>query len=247
MPLHDADAIVLRQYPLSDSDRILVFFTREYGKVRAVAKGIMKPRSRIGGSLEPFSHLRLEFSTREGRELSQVRQAELIHAYLGKDPSPARLYAFSYFSELANELVQENQPNPHLFRLLLKSFEAGEREGINSALVRYYEIWNLKLAGLLPNYAYCSKCGKCVKDDGFFAWIESGQVRCHVCAKGRGLRVGPTAAAALEAMMRLGPEPFMAHRLAEDAAVELACLSQRLLGLHLEKELKSYRILKEIL
>jgi DNA repair protein RecO (recombination protein O) len=247
MPLHEAEAIVLRQYPLSDSDRILVFITREHGKVRAVAKGVKKTQSRIAGSLEPFTHIRLEFFAREGRELGQVRQVDLIHAYLGREPSPSRLYAFSYFAELANELVQENQPNPPLFRLLLASFEAGERSAINTALIRYFEIWNLRLGGLLPDYGYCSNCGKCVKDEGFLAWIESGQVRCFACGQGRGLRIGPPAAAALASMMKLGPGSFMALPLASDAAGEIERLSQRLLGLHLEKELKSYRILREIL
>jgi len=247
MPLREAEAIVLRHYPLSDSDRIVVFFTREHGKVRAVAKGVKKPQSRLAGSLEPFNHIRLEFFGREGRDLQHVRQAELIHAYLGKGPSLARLYAFSYFAELANEIVQENQPNLLLFRLLLASFDAGEQSEVNSGLVRYYEIWNLKLGGLLPDYAYCSNCGKYVKDDGFFAWVESGQVRCGVCAQDRGLRVGPPAAAALDAMMRLGPGMFMAQPFAREAAVEIERLAQRLLGLHLEKELKSYRILREVL
>ena len=247
MPVHEAEAIVLRQYSLSDSDRIIVFITREYGKVRAVAQGAKRPKSRLGGVLEPLNHVRLEFFTKEGRELGQVRQAELIYAYLGKNPSLSQVYAFSYFAEIANEIVQDNQPNQAVFRLLLASLDAGEQNRVNQSLVRYYEIWSLKLSGLLPNYAYCSNCGKCVKDVGFFAWIESGQGRCQTCAQGRGLRVGSAAASALEAMMKIGPGQFMAQPLAKDSAMEIERLSQRLLGLQLERELKSYRMLKEIL
>jgi len=247
MPVHESEAIVLRHYSLSDSDRIIVFVTRDYGKVRAVAQGVKKLKSRMAGSLEPLSHIRLEFFAREGRDLSQVRQAELIHSYLGKNPPLNRVYAYTYFAEIANELVQDNQPNEALFRLFLASMQAGEQASVNSPLVRYYEIWSLKLSGLLPNYAYCSNCAKCVKDDGFFAWLESGQVRCQACAGGRGLRVGAAAAAVLESMGKLGPGPFMAQPLTRDAAVDIERLSQRLLGLHLEKELKSYRILREVL
>lgn len=247
MPVHEAEAIVLRQYSLSDSDRIIVFITREYGKVRAVAQGVKRPKSRLAGALEPLNHIRLEFFVKEGKELGQVRQAELIYPYLGKSPSLSQVYAYSYFAEMASEIVQDNQPNQPLFRLLLASLEAGEQNPVNQSLVRYYEIWSLKLSGLLPNYAYCSNCGKCVKDDGFFAWIESGQARCHACAQGRGLRVGAAAASALEAMMKNGPEPFMAQPLAKETAMEIERLSQRLLGLQLEREIKSYRMLKEIL
>ena len=247
MPVHEAEAIVLRQYSLSDADRIIVFVTREYGKVRGVAQGVKKTKSRIAGTLEPLNHIHLEFFSKEGKELSQVRQAELIHSYLGKNPSLHNVYAYSYFAEIVNEMVQDSQPNQAFFRLLLACLQAGEENAANLALIRYYEIWSLKLSGLLPNYVYCSNCGKCVKDDGFFAWIESGQVRCQSCAGGRGLGIGASAAASLEAMMKLPPGQFMARPLSSDSAVELERLSQRLLGLQLERELKSYRMLREIL
>jgi DNA repair protein RecO (recombination protein O) len=245
MPVHEAEAIVLRQYSLSDSDRIIVFITREYGKIRAAAQGVKKLHNRIAGCLEPLNHIQLEFWAREGRELGQVRQAELIHSYLGKTCSLPQIYAFSYFAEIANEIVQDNQANHALFRLLLASLDTGERYIVNQSLVRYFEIWCLKLSGLFPNYAYCSNCGKCVKDDGFFAWIEAGQARCRACAQGRGLRVGAAACAALEAMMKLPPEQFSVQPLIGEAAVDIERLSQKLLSLHLEKQLKSYRILRE--
>ncbi len=247
MPVHEAEAIVLRQYSLSDSDRIIVFVTREYGKVRAAAQGVKKPKSRMAGCLEPLNHIRLEFWTREGKDLGQVRQAELIHSYLGKNPGLVQVCAFSYFAEIANEMVQDNQPNNALFRLILASLDVGEAHGITQSLVRYFEIWCLKLNGLFPNYAYCSNCGKCVKDEEFFAWIEAGQARCTSCAQGRGLRIGAGACVALEAMTRLSPVQFAVQPLSSSAALDIERLSQRLLSLHLEKQLKSYRILKEAL
>ena len=247
MPVHEAEAIVLRQYSLSDSDRIVVFVTREYGRVRAVAQGVKKPQSRMAGCLEPLNHIRLEFWTREGRDLSQIRQAELIHSYLGKNPGLTQVYAFCYFAEIANEMVQDNQANHALFRLILASLDAGEACGITQALVRYYEIWSLKLNGLFPDYAYCSNCGKCVKDEGFYAWIEAGQARCPACAQGLGLRIGAAACTALEAMTRLSPGQFAVQPLSNAASSDIEQLSLRLLSLHLEKQLKSYRLLKEAL
>jgi DNA repair protein RecO len=166
---------------------------------------------------------------------------------LGFHPSLEQIYAYSYFAEIVNEIVQDNQANYPLFRLILGAMEAGSKNGVTSALVRYFEIWCLKLSGLFPNYAYCSNCGKCVKDDGFFAWIEIGQARCSACAQERGMRIGAPAAAALTLMARISPEQFVASPLSSDAAREIEQLSQRLLALHLEKKLKSYRILKEAL
>jgi DNA repair protein RecO (recombination protein O) len=247
MTVQTAEAIVLRQYSLSDSDKIIVFFSREFGKIRAVAQGVKKPKSRLGGCLEPLNHIRLEFWMREGRDLCQIRQAELVYSYLGKNPNLPKIYAFSYFAEIANELVQDNQPNHALFRLLLASLETGYKHTVSLSLVRYFEIWSLRISGLLPDYAYCSNCGKCVKDDGFFAWLEAGQTRCAVCAEGRGLRISGAAAEALELMSKLSPEQFSLQSVSKDAAAEIERLSQRLLSLHLEKQLKSYRILREVL
>lgn len=247
MPVFEADAIVLRQYSLSDSDRIIVFITREFGKIRAAAQGVKKLQSHIAGCLEPFNHIRIEFWNREGKDLGQIRRTELMHSFTKRAPDFKQICAFSYFSEITNEIIQENQANPALFRLLLSCFHAGEQLSINSALIRYFELWSLKLNGLLPNYAYCSKCGKCVKDEMFFAWIEAGQTRCADCAQGRGLRIGEQASVFLEEIMHLPPDKLAAQPIAQEALIEVERLTGKLFSLNFEKQLKSYRILKEAL
>jgi DNA repair protein RecO (recombination protein O) len=244
MPVLEAEALVLRHYPLADSDRIVVFVTKEFGKIRGVAQGVKKPRNRLVGCLEPLNHIHLELYTREGRELGQIRQAEIVHSYLGKTPSLDQIYAFTYFAELANELVQDNQPNGAFFRLLLAALKAAERHASIESIVRYYEIWCLKLSGLLPNYDYCSNCGKCVKDDGFFAWLKDGQARCVPCSQGIGLPLSATTVAVLQAMERLPPGQFGSLPLAKGTALEIERLTQGLLGWHLEKQMKSYKLLK---
>src|SRR5262249_7263136 len=152
MLTHESEAVVLRQYPLSEADRIVVFFTREYGKVRAVAQGAKRLKSRMGGCLEPLNHIYLGFYLKEGGDLGRVRQCETIYAYLGRSPSLDRVYAFSYLAELVQELSQENYPNQHLFRLLLSVLEAASKAGTGESLIRYFELWALRLNGLLPDY-----------------------------------------------------------------------------------------------
>jgi DNA repair protein RecO (recombination protein O) len=247
MPVFEADAIVLRQYSLSDSDRIIVFITREFGKIRAAAQGVKKLQSHIAGCLEPFNHIKLEFWNREGRDLSQIRGVDLIHSFVKKDPDFKQICAYSYFAEITNEIIQENQPNPVLFRLLLSSLHAGEQLTINSALIRYFELWALKLSGLLPNYAYCSNCGKCVKDEMFFAWIEAGQTRCADCAQGRGLSVCADASIFLEEIFHLPPDKLAVLPVSRDALSAVERLTHRLVSVNFEKQPKSYRILKEAL
>ena len=247
MPVFEAEAIVLRHYPLSEAGRIVVFFTREHGKLRAVAEGIKKPKNHLTGALEPFNHVRVGFWFKEGKDLGQIRGAELIGAFPGKAMDLRRIYACSYFAELVNEIVQENQANHALFRLLLASMKAGADTPATSALVRYFEIWALRLNGFLPDFTRCSICGKSVFEEGFFAWIESGEARCRVCAGEAGLHVSAKSVSVIEKMMKLPPEEFMIFPFDQDAASELERFTQRLLGFNLERQLKSWPLLREAL
>ena len=246
MPTHEAEAIVLRQYSLADADRIIVFVTREYGKIRAVGRGVKKTKSRLAACLEPLNHIRLRFYAKEGADLCRILQCETVHTYLGKTPSLEQIYGFSYFAEIIQEFVEENNPNPLFFRLFLAVLNTGETQGIGEALIRYFEFWTLKLSGLLPNYDSCSKCGKYVKDDGFYAWIESGEGRCRSCGGNKGVWIQPAAA---ETLRRLAepPERFVRLELPEPAGRDLERLAQKLLELHLERRLKSYPALREML
>jgi DNA repair protein RecO len=171
----------------------------------------------------------------------------MMHSYLGKNPTLDRLYGFSYVAELAQELAPENSPSALLFRLVLAVLEAGERDGVNHALVRYFELWALKLNGWLPNYDYCPACGRCVKDDGFYAWLEAGQGRCRACAEERGIRIGREAASLLRGMLELSPRQFVSCVQPGAGPRDLERLTQKLLEWHLEKRLKSYGPLREIL
>ncbi len=247
MPILDAEAIVLRQYSLAEADRIVVFLTREQGTLRATASGVKKPRSRLGGCLELLTHVRLEYHLKEGADLARVWNCEIVHSYLGRNPTLDRLYGFCYLAELTQELASENYSSPLLFRLLLSVLDAGERAGVSMALLRYFEIWSLKLNGWLPDYDYCPACGKCVKDVGFYAWLEAGQVRCQACAENRGIRMDPDAVRLLHQILVLSPVQFASSPQPGPAARDLERLAQRLIEWHLEKRLKSYLTLREML
>jgi len=247
MPTREVEALVLRHYPLSEGDRIVVLMTKEHGTLRAVAQGACKPRSRLGGCLEPMTHVCVQLYAREGSELARIWQCEIVRSYLGRNPTLDRVFGYSYMGELSQELAQENNPNALLFRLLLAVLDAGEQIGLNQALLRYFELWALRLNGWLPDYDSCPACGKCVKDQGFYAWLEAGQGRCRACADHRGIRVGPEAACQLQEILQLSPARFASGAHSAAALRDLERLAQSLIEWHLEKRLKSYGTLKEVL
>jgi DNA repair protein RecO (recombination protein O) len=246
MPIHEAEGIVLRQYSLSEADRIVVLVTREAGKLRLVAHGVKKPKSRASACVEPLTHARFQFYGREGSELSHLRQCEAIHSYLGRNATLEQMYAFTYFAEIAQETVEDNNPNPLMFRLLLATLEAGETVGGVEALVRYFELWSVRLNGWLPDYGYCSDCGTCVKDSDFYVAPESGQGRCSGCAGRAGLRMRRESAQTLPILFQLSPEEFSRRPLPAAAGYDLGQLAQMLFELHLEKKLKAHTPLKQL-
>ena len=78
MPFHESDSIILKTYPLAEADRIVVFFSEKYGKVRGVANGARKLKNRFGASLEPLAQSRLRFFQKEGSDLVRIRSSELL-------------------------------------------------------------------------------------------------------------------------------------------------------------------------
>lgn len=235
----EVDAIVLRHYPLADADLIAVLFSPETGQIRAVAKGAKKPKSRLGAALEPLTRVRLGYRPSPSQGLAKVVHCEVVKSYLSDCPSPEKVFVYEYLSEIIQEFCQENNPNPLLFRLFVAVLDALEDRGVREALVRYLEFWVLRLAGFLPEYGHCSRCGRCVKDTGFFVRPDAWEPRCESCSRREGTWVGSAAAAWLAALSENSPAAILGIPFPGEAAGDLERLSQRLLDGHLEKRLKS--------
>lgn len=149
MPLHTADALVLRTYKLGEADRIVVFLTADRGKKRGVAEHARRPRSRFRGALEPLTHVRLAYFEKERRELVGVNYAEPITSPLVA-ASPEALGYSHYFAELIDEWAADADPDERLFRLGTATLEALVHGVPVEPLARYFECWLLKLQGVYP-------------------------------------------------------------------------------------------------
>src|SRR5215470_15551667 len=128
MPLYTTDALILRTYSLSESDRIVVFLTRDRGKRRGVARNARQSRRRFGGALEPLTHGRVGYVERERRDLVSLQYVEPIRSPLsgsasGDDALGALSYV-GYFAELIDEWAQDADPNETLYRLGASLVEA---------------------------------------------------------------------------------------------------------------------------
>ena len=149
MPLYTADALVLRTYKLGETDRIVVFLTRDRGKKRGVAKGARRPRSKFAGALEPLTEARVAYFEREQRELVGLNYAEAKRSPLTLRSEGALGYS-SYFAELLDGWAQEADADDRLYRLGASMLDALDSGVPVEPLARYFEYWLLRLQGVYP-------------------------------------------------------------------------------------------------
>src|SRR3990170_8875881 len=124
MPVVETESLVLKSCNLAEADRIVVFFTREHGMVRGVAKGAKRLQSRFGSTLEPFSTVQLEYFQKEDRELVSIRRVDLIKSRFEAASSPEFLQTFSYIAELLASFVPPHDPNETLYRMVKACIES---------------------------------------------------------------------------------------------------------------------------
>jgi DNA repair protein RecO (recombination protein O) len=179
MPLYREQGIVLRTYKLGETDRIVNVLTPGRGKVRAVAKGVRRPGSRIGGRLEPFSHVDLQLY--EGRNLDIVNQVELITSFDDVRTDFALSACGSTMAEAADRVAQEAEGSNRLFLLLLDGLRALTRFPGQPALLLDAFLFRLaSVAGYHPYLEACAECGAPGRH-GVFAIAVGGSL-CEGCA-----------------------------------------------------------------
>ena len=252
MPLYTADALVLRTYKLAEADRIVVFLTADRGKKRGVAKSARRTRSRFTGALEPLTHVRVAYFEKETRELVSLNYAEALRSPMTA-PGESMAYA-SYFAKLMDEWAQPSDANETLYRLGASVLDAMAGGADIEVLARYFEYWLLRLQGVYPPHLACHRCGDRFTgraDAG--AWLSpaDGILTCAPCgatAGGRqlGTPLSPGALWFLAAARQMGPEALGAQDVASGVLAELEALHRVLMARHLERELKSLRVLREM-
>ena len=247
MPLHDVQALVLRTYKLAEADKICVLLTRQSGKLRGVAYGARKMRSRFGSSLEPLTEVAVTYFEKEGRELVSISNAEILRSHFDDAARSVEAgAAMSYMADMLCEFLPDHEPNETIYRLVTATLEALGDGGDLTALVRYFEVWLLKLAGFFPDLRLCASCGADSASDGE-VWVSSdGSPRCPACSGGRGVRVGPILRATLARLLSEPPARF-ADRPPDagtlDGVAELTLLVVR----HsLERDLRSYALFNRL-
>ena len=255
MPLYTSEALILRTYKLGETDRIVVFLTRDRGKRRGVARGARRPRSRFAGALEPLTRVGVAYFEKEQRELVSVNYAEPERSPLASQDPSACVYA-EYFAELLDEWAPEGDPNERLYRLGASTVDALAGNVPIERLARYFEYWLLRLQGVYPSHRRCHRCARSLEEPGQGGAVlfpGDAVLICRRCAEQPGT-IGNRRAAALSrdalgflsAAATVAPEGLMELALGSSAARELEAVHRALITMHLEREPRSVRVLREL-
>jgi len=245
MPVYTSEALILRTYKLGEVDRIVVFLTRDRGKKRGVAQGARRVRSRFMGALEPMTRAGVAYYEREQRDLVRINYVEPTRSPLSGRSSDALGYV-GYFAELIDEWAPESHTDERLYRLGASVIDALASNAPVGPLARYFEFWLLRLQGVYPSLARCPDCGGAF-DGGAVMPPREHHFVCGRCGPASGgTRVSISALQFLRTAAAASPEGLAGAPLESAASRELETAHRRLIAVHLEKELKSARVLREI-
>ncbi len=184
---YETEAILLESFDLGESDRILSFCTKDFGKVKGVAKGARRSRRRFVGRLEPATHLRLFFHYSEKSELVRVDDAALIEGFseLGEDIE--RFAVVCYLLELTGAFTRPGLSQPAVFELLRGFVQLMAGGGDTTLLARFFEVKLLSILGYMPGFGGCVSCGAAMARGGeapsrLAFSTQKGGILCSACA-----------------------------------------------------------------
>lgn len=239
MALVETESLVLKTYDLAEADKIIVFLTREHGIVRGVARGVKRLKSRFGSGLEPLSVINLTYFQKDTVELVSIQQADLVSSNFFIAGDLDFLQKFSYLIELLITFFPPHDPNEKLYRMTRAVLEtAASNTSSLGAMQLYFEIWLLRLAGYLPDWSTCERCGSAVIGDAYLA--SSLSVNCAQCGVTRGnQRLTATELNIVETARTLSPTQFFAaHKPHPEQISGLSSILRRVLSQSAGRELR---------
>ncbi len=240
------EAVVLRSTELGEADRLLVLYTPRHGKLRAVAKGVRKPRSRKAGHLISFARAKVLLA--QGRNLYILTQAEGLdlHPHLHHDLE--RFAQAAYVVELLDRFTYEGESQPSAYRLLVDTLSRLDRGERAELTLRYYELHLLDLMGYRPQLFACVACGAPIRPEPQYFSVEEGGVLCPKCGP-RFRDARPISMEALKYLRHFQRSDFAQARRARPTAQvwqEMEQVLQRYITTILERQPNTTRFLRRL-
>jgi DNA repair protein RecO (recombination protein O) len=251
MPARVSEAFVLQTWPFKEGDLIVSFLTRDFGKLRGVARRARRPKSGFGSGLERLSHIRMSYFQRENRELVQIDSCEILHSQFGVLNDFASACALDFFAEVSEQLLPAAETNEKYFRLITAVL-SDLRSANAWRAVTYFSVWAVKLAGLLPELHVCLGCGSWLDDPehperAYFTRQRAG-LYCHDCRRALDLRgaweLEPESRAIAEDILHTPIGQLPERRWSQTTAADLRRFLAQQMESQIERKLITFPILE---
>jgi DNA repair protein RecO (recombination protein O) len=238
MTVLTSEAVVLRIWPLHEADLIVSFFTRDYGRVKGVAKSALRSRKRFGGALEPMTVARAWFAERPRQELVRLDQLEIVRSPLSAPVDHVRMAVLSFFAEVLDEALPEHDPQETVFRLLLSVLEQTTVKQAWMPLT-YFSLWMTRLMGLLPDLGRCTACGESLTAGEASFNAQGDGIFCAVHRNGNANGLSADSWLLAQRMLRAPAAAFADEAWPRRRAQDLRRFTVQALERHLERKLRT--------
>jgi DNA repair protein RecO (recombination protein O) len=243
-----------------EADLIVSFFTRDYGRVKGVAKSALKSRKRFGGALEPMTVARAWFAEWPRQELVRLDQLEIVRSPLSAPVDQARMAALSFYAEVLDECLPEHDPQETVFRLLLSVLEQTAAVGPGTVessptesgaaqpwmALTYFSLWMTRLMGLLPDVSRCMVCNEALQagEVSFSAYADG--LFCGLHRNGSASALSADSWQLAQRMLRTPVASFAGEAWPRRRGQDLRRFTQQALERHLEKKLRTAEALRRL-
>ena len=237
---YKTEGIVVRLIPIGEADRVVTLFTPQHGKVRAVARGARRVKSRVGGHVELLARVRVLI--RRGKTLDVLSQAETIDSNIALRQDLWRTTCGLYMAELVDRFSREELENAGLYQLLRHCLSELADAPSPDLLTRYFEVRMLTLTGFRPEVFRCVQCGGDLAPAAQAFSPAAGGVICPACRGGEGASIRTLSLNALKVLrlfLRSDLDAAMGVRVQRNLAVELEHLLRQYIRYVLEQDMKS--------
>jgi len=248
MPIQKSEGIVLRRQDLRETSVILTFYTRSFGKVKGIIRGVRGPRAQgTGASLEIFALDEIVFYERRSSDICTVSQCDLSEFFAPIRASLEKLSYATYMVELLDSVTAAADKNDEVFELLLNSLNLLSGESSPRRVARIFEIKLLYLLGLMPSLEECVLCGGAVLTEARFS-LRHGGLICKDC-RGQDRAAVPILAGTAKFMEHIRSSSFEKAarvKVATPVGKELEAILRRFLDYHIERRLKTLEFIRAV-
>ena len=253
MAIHTTDAIVLRKKDIRETSVLVVFYTRDFGKVRGLIKGARGPRGPLGYQVQLFTLNRIVFYDSRRSGIHTVSQCDLIDFFESIREDILKISYACYFVELIDALTEDKDKSEEIYNILLNSLELLKGKASPKRISRILEIKLLMISGLMPRLDKCVLCAKPIDfketalDKARFSY-KSGGLICQDCfdEDKSSRRIMPGTAHFIDHVERAPYEKLAMIKVSKDVGIELEEIMKKFLGYQLDRNIKSLEFLDKV-